>query len=163
MIRWQLKSRQMHQNGIPRVCFYFCYTERNSELYSLPWNGSERNSESLLIFFYTERNSEHLPLLRNGAERNPEGLLLFLSHCIEFQSFSLPRNDSELSSESILFRGTAGIPLEQTNCSIHSAFRARIFLSEISNPNPDPDPLVRGMDLDPDSAPDLDPSVIKQN
>ncbi len=31
--------------GIPRVRFYFCSTERNSELFSLPRKGSERNSE----------------------------------------------------------------------------------------------------------------------
>jgi hypothetical protein len=28
--------------------------------------------------------------------------------------------------------------------------------------DPDPDPLVRGMDLDPDPALDPDPSIIKQ-
>jgi hypothetical protein len=34
------------RNGIPRVCFYFCSKERNSELFSLPRKGSERNSVS---------------------------------------------------------------------------------------------------------------------
>jgi hypothetical protein len=29
--------------------FYFCSTERNSELFSLPLKGSERNSESFLF------------------------------------------------------------------------------------------------------------------
>jgi hypothetical protein len=40
----------MIQNGIPRGCFYFCSTEWNLELFSLPWKGSARNSESLLLF-----------------------------------------------------------------------------------------------------------------
>jgi hypothetical protein len=35
--------------GIPRVCFYFCSTEQNSELFSLPGKGLERNSESFLF------------------------------------------------------------------------------------------------------------------
>ncbi len=33
------------RNRIMGVCFYFCSTERNSELFSLPRKGSERNSE----------------------------------------------------------------------------------------------------------------------
>jgi hypothetical protein len=33
-----------------------------------------------------------------------------------------------------MFRGTAGIPLEQTNCSVYSVFRGIIFLSETANP-----------------------------
>jgi hypothetical protein len=70
---------------IPSVCFYFCSTERNSELFSLPRNGSERNSESLLLFCCIVHNSEHFSPLRNCSERN-------------FESF--------------LFRGTAGIPPE---------------------------------------------------
>jgi hypothetical protein len=41
---------------------------------------------------------------------------------------------SERNSESFLFRGTAGIPPEQTNCSVYSVFRRIIFLSEIANP-----------------------------
>ncbi len=34
---------------ILRVCFYFCSTERNSEFFSLPRKGSERNSERFLF------------------------------------------------------------------------------------------------------------------
>jgi hypothetical protein len=37
---------------IPCVCLYFCSTEWNSELFSLPRNGSEGNSERLLILFH---------------------------------------------------------------------------------------------------------------
>ncbi len=67
----------MLRNGIPRVCFYFCSMEWNSEFTSPPQNGSERNSESYLIFCYTERNSEHFSLPRNGLERNSKSLLYF--------------------------------------------------------------------------------------
>jgi hypothetical protein len=42
----------MVQNGIPSVCFYFWSTERNFTLFSLPRNGSEQNSESLLLFLF---------------------------------------------------------------------------------------------------------------
>jgi hypothetical protein len=37
-------------NGIPRVCLYYCSTEQKSELFFLLRNGSERNSERLLIY-----------------------------------------------------------------------------------------------------------------
>jgi hypothetical protein len=79
MLSWFL-FRWMVWNRIPSVCFYFCSTDPNSELFSLPRNGSERNSESFL------------------------------------------------------FRGTAAIPPEETNCSVYSVFRGIIFLSEIANP-----------------------------
>jgi hypothetical protein len=42
----------MVRNGILRICFYFCYMERNSEHFSLPRNDSKWNSESLLKFFF---------------------------------------------------------------------------------------------------------------
>ncbi len=41
--------RSMIQNGIPRVCFYFCSMVENSEHFSPLRNGSERNSESFLV------------------------------------------------------------------------------------------------------------------
>ncbi len=44
---------------------------------------------------------------------------------------SLPRNDSERNSESFLFRGTAGIPPEQTNFSVYSVFRGIIFCRKL--------------------------------
>ena len=60
---WELASILVPRNGIPscflfrwrvrkgirRVCFYFCSTERNSELFSLPWKSLEQNSESFLF------------------------------------------------------------------------------------------------------------------
>ncbi len=50
------------------------------------------------------------------------------------QHFSPLRSGSEWNSESFLFRGIAGIPPEQANCFVNSAFRGIIFLSEIANP-----------------------------
>jgi hypothetical protein len=96
--------RGMVRNGIPRVSFYFCSTEWNSELCSLPRNGSEWNSKSLLLVLFhgmgfgvvfssirvrnrimrvcfyfcsTERNSKLFSLLSKGSE------------C---KGFSFPRN-----------------------------------------------------------------------
>jgi hypothetical protein len=92
------RPRQL-RNGIPRVYFYFCSTERNSELFSLPRNGLEQNYESCFYFCIMAQNSEHFSPLRNGSERN---------------------------SESFLFRGTARVPPEQTNCSAYSVFRGII-------------------------------------
>jgi hypothetical protein len=86
--------RGMVRNRIPSVCSYFCSTERNSELFSLPQNGSEQNSE-------------HFSPLRNGSERN---------------------------SVNFLFRGTDGIPPEQTNCSVYSVFREIIFCRKLPTP-----------------------------
>ncbi len=59
-------SRQMFRNGIPRVCFYFSSKERNSELFFLPRNGSERNSESLLQFLL---HGTKFRLIFSSAER----------------------------------------------------------------------------------------------
>jgi hypothetical protein len=83
----------------------------------------------------SERNSELVSLPRNGLERNSESLLLFLFHGTEFLAFSPLWNDSERNSEIFLFRGTAGIPPEQTNYSVYSVFLGIIFLSEIANPS----------------------------
>ncbi len=100
---------------------------------------SERNSESLLLFLFHGTEFR----VRNGFKC----WLLFLFHGTEFQvvfsstvwfrtefrefaSFFL----SERNSVSFLFPGTAGIPPEQTNCSVYSVFRGIILLSEIANP-----------------------------
>ncbi len=100
----------MVRNRITSVCFYFCSMERNSELFSLLWNGSEWNPRVCFYFCSTVQNSEHFSPLQKGLEQN---------------------------SESFLFRGAAGIPPEQINCSLYSVFRW-IFLSEIANPSADP-------------------------
>ncbi len=78
--------RGMVGNRIPRVCFYFCSTERNSELFCLPRKGSERNSESLLLFLFHGKESR---VVFSSAE----------GFGMEFRRF--------------LFRGTAGIPSEK--------------------------------------------------
>jgi hypothetical protein len=62
--------RGMVRNEIPRICIYFGFTERNSELCSLPQKGSEQNNGSLLLFFSTERNSQLFSLPQKGSERN---------------------------------------------------------------------------------------------
>ena len=59
VIKWLLRFvlicflfRGMLRNGIPRVCFYFCWRERISELFTLPRKGLERNSDCLLLFLF---------------------------------------------------------------------------------------------------------------
>jgi hypothetical protein len=84
----------------------------------VPWNGIPscflfrgmvQNGIRSVCFQFCSmvQNSEHFFPLQNGSERN---------------------------SKNILFRGTAGIPPEQTNCSVYSIFRGIIFLSENANP-----------------------------
>ncbi len=98
--------RRIVRNRIPSACFYFCSSEQNSKLLSLLQNGSERYSESLLIFLF------------HGTE-----FRAFFSseewYGTEFWYFSVPRNIRSL---------------EQTICSVYSIFRWIIFLSEIANP-----------------------------
>jgi hypothetical protein len=97
----------MVRNGIPRVCYHFCSTERNSELFSLPRKDSERNSASML---------------------------LFLIHGTEFRVVFSSAEGFGMEFREFLFRGTAGIPPEITIYSVNSVFRGIIFLSEIPNP-----------------------------
>jgi hypothetical protein len=99
----------MVRNGSPRVCFYFCPTERKSALFPLPRNGSERNSEG--------------------------SLLLYLIHGTEFRVIFSSAEEFGTEFREFLFRGTAGIPSEITICSVYSVFRGIIFLSEIPNPS----------------------------
>jgi hypothetical protein len=79
--------RGMVRNGIPRVCYYFCFTEWNSELFSLPCKCSERNSASML---------------------------LFLIHGTEFRVVFSSAEGFGTEFREFLFRGTAGIPSEIT-------------------------------------------------
>ena len=99
---------RMVWNGIPRVCFHFCFTERNSELFSLPLKGFGRDSKSLL---------------------------LFLVHGTEFRVIFSSAEGFGTEFRDFLFRGIAGIPSEITLCSVYSVFRGIIFLSEIPNPS----------------------------
>ncbi len=107
-IRRGFLFRGMVRNGILRVCFYFCSTERNSALFSLPRKGSERNSVSMLQFLF---------------------------HGTEFRVVFYSSEGFGTEFREFLFRGTAGIPSERTICSVNSVFRGIIFLSEIPNPN----------------------------
>ncbi len=72
-----------------KVYFYFCSTERDSELFTLLRNGSERNSKSFVSIFVP----------RHGIP----SIFLFLG---------MVWNGSERNSKSFAFRGTAGIPSE---------------------------------------------------
>jgi hypothetical protein len=67
--------------------------------------------------------------------RIPRVCFYFCSMAQNSKHSSLLGNGSERNSESFLLRGTAGIPPEQTNCSVYSVFRGIIFLSEIANPS----------------------------
>ncbi len=99
--------RGMVQNGIPSVSFYFCSTDPSFEFISLPRKGSERNSETFLLFLFHRTEFRVVFLFRGGFGT-------------EFREF--------------LFCGTAGIPSEITSSSVNSVFRGIIFLSEIPNP-----------------------------
>jgi hypothetical protein len=102
-----------------RVCFYFCSTERNPELFSFPGMVRNRIPSVFFCFCSRERNSELFSLPQNGSKRNSESLLLFLFHVENSEHFSPLRNGSEQNSDIFLFRRTAGIPPEQANCSVY--------------------------------------------
>jgi hypothetical protein len=86
---------------------------------------SEQNSESLLLFLL-HRNGVAFSSAEWFGKEFREFASIFVPWYTEFRAFS--------SSDSFLFRGTAGIPSEQTICYIYSVFRWIIFLSEIPNP-----------------------------
>ncbi len=77
----------------------FCCTERNSELCSLPRNGSERNSENLHIFCF---HRTEFRVVFSSAEG-------FGTELWEFSSIFVPRNGIP---SCFLFRGRVrnGIP-----------------------------------------------------
>ncbi len=81
---WEFASIFVPQNGIPRVCFYFCSTEWNSELFSLPWKGSVKNSESLLLFLFHGPEIREITVLRNSRKSVGNDHLC--------RQFRLPRN-----------------------------------------------------------------------
>ncbi len=106
---WQrVFIQDVHRNGIPWVCFYFCSTERNSRLVSLPRNCSQWNSESLLLFLF----------------HSIEFLAFFSSvewFGSEFREISVPRNSRNSAWTNQLFHL---FRLPRNN-----------FLSEIANPS----------------------------
>jgi hypothetical protein len=135
-----LLFRGMVWNGIPRVCFYFCFTERNSELFLLPLKGSEGNSKSMLLFLFHEtkfwvvfssaevfgrefqefasifvpQNGIPSCFLFRGMVQNgiPRVFFYLCSMLQNSEHFSPLPKGSEQNSESFLFRGTHGIPPE---------------------------------------------------
>jgi hypothetical protein len=85
-------------------------SERNSELLSLPRNGSEQNSKCLLIILFRRTG---LRVVFSSAEWFRTEFRAFASICSMVQNsehFSPLRNSSQQNSENCLFRGTAGIP-----------------------------------------------------
>ncbi len=78
------------------------------------------DSESLLLFLFqgTEFRVDFSSAEWLGREFREFASILVPWHRIP---------SSERNSESFLFRGTAGIPPEQTNCSVYSVFRGVIF------------------------------------
>ncbi len=123
------------RNGIPRVCFYFCFTERNSKLFSLLLKGSEGNSEILLLFLFHGTELRVVFYSAEGFGREfQEFASIFCSTERNSELLSLPGKGLEQNSEYFLFRGTAGISSKITICSVNSVFRGIIYLSEFTNP-----------------------------
>ncbi len=101
-------SEEWVRNGIPRVCFYICFVERNSELFSLPLKCSEGNSESFLLFLFKRMEFRVIFSSTEGFET-------------ELWGFSVPRNSRNSAGNNHLFRL---FRLPRNN-----------FLSEIPNPS----------------------------
>jgi hypothetical protein len=81
----------MFRNGIPRVCFYVCSTERNSELFSLPLKYVEGNSKSLLLVLVKRTEFQ---VIFSSAE----------GFGTEFQEFSVLWNSQNSVGNHHLFR-----------------------------------------------------------
>ncbi len=88
-----------------------------------------------LIIMVSLINKTFFSLPRKGSERNSESLLLFLFYGTEFRVFFSSAEGFGTEFRGFLFRGAAGIPSEITICSVYSVFRGIIFLSEIPNPS----------------------------
>ncbi len=90
----------------------------------------------LALFFVLWNGIPRCFLFRGMVQnRIPSVCFYFCSTEWNLELFSLLWNGLERNSESFLFRVTAGIPPEQTNCSIYYIFHRIIFLSEIANPS----------------------------
>ncbi len=94
-----LSSAKWFGTEFREIAFYFCSTERNSELCSLLWNGSERNSENLHLFWF---HGTEFRVVFSSAE-------VFGTELWEFASIFIPRNGIP---SCFLFRGRVrnGIP-----------------------------------------------------
>jgi len=153
--------RGMLRNGIPKVCFFFLFhgMEFLVVFSSTEWFGTEfrefasisvpRNGiPSCFLFrrrigtefwqfasFFSQNWIPSCFLFGRSGVRNGIMRVCFYFFSMERNSelFSLPRKGSERNSKSFLSRGTAGIPLEMTICSVYFVFRGLNFLSEIPN------------------------------
>jgi hypothetical protein len=122
--------RGMVRNRIQRVCFYVCSTKRNSELFSLLRNGSERNSES--FFCSMVQNSEHFSLLQNDSEWNCESCFYFCS-TVQIPSIFIFHEMVGNGIPRVSFPRKSRNSAEQTNCSVIFCLPQKNFLSEIAN------------------------------
>jgi hypothetical protein len=52
LFRVGFSSTEWFGMAFREIIYIICCTERNTELCSLPWNGSERNSENLHLFWF---------------------------------------------------------------------------------------------------------------
>ncbi len=165
----QSNSYGLYKNSQFEYCQETAAAAFCPELFSLPRNGSEGNSDNLhlLLFQGTEfrvvfssaegLGREFREFASNFVPRNeiPSCFLFhwrvwkgiskiwfyFCSTERNSELFSLLLKGSERNSENFLFRGTAGIPSEISICSVYSVFRGIIFLSEI--PSPTCGPMIR--------------------
>jgi hypothetical protein len=127
MICPYLKSCQMLQNGIPRVCLSFCSAEKNSELFSLLLKDSEQNPKSLLLFLlyrtefraffssadFQESASIFVPLYRVPS--------IFFFHGMVWNRIPI---DFCSTDQPEFNRNSAGT---NQNCFVYSVFRGIIF------------------------------------
>jgi hypothetical protein len=117
MLRNRLPScflfREMVRNGIPRVCFYVCSTERNPSCFL--FFGIVQTGIPRFCFFFVPWYRISSIFLFRKMVRN--GTLTFLFHCTEFRGFfssakrfgtefrefSVPRNSRNPAGTNQLF------------------------------------------------------------
>ena len=104
-----------------------------SSFFSAEWFGTEfREFASIFVprngipscFFFRWS-------VRKGIQRD---IFYFLLNGTEFRVLFSSAEGFGTEFRDFLLRGTTGIPLEITSCSVDSVFRGIIFLSEIPNP-----------------------------
>ncbi len=122
--------REMLRNKIPTVFFYFCSTERNSELFfsSAKCSGTKFRKFSSI---FAPRNGIPSCFLFCEMLQNKVSKVCFYfcsAKCsgTKFRKFA---------SISVQRYGTVGIPSEITICFVYSVFRGIFFMSEIGNPS----------------------------
>jgi hypothetical protein len=88
---------------MPRVCFYFCSNEQNSELSLKKGNQNKKLIRGQKVNHMDLPQTKKLSLLLKGSGRNSESLLLFLFHALNgVRVVSLPLKGSEGNSKSLL-------------------------------------------------------------